>query len=94
MTESGPVTPYDDDFEPENEIELYELQERVEALEARNIIVVRSASSAVYSLGATLAAILSWHSFHALLWALLAGALSWIYVVYYVFVNWSQLKLL
>jgi hypothetical protein len=94
MTESGPVTPYEDDFEPDSEIELSELQERVEALEERNIIVSRSASSAVYSLGATLAAILSWHSFHALLWALLAGGLSWIYVLYYVIANWSQLKLL
>jgi predicted nuclease with TOPRIM domain len=49
---------------------------------------------AIYSLGATLAAILSWHSFHAVLWALLAGLLSWLYVIYYLVVNWSDVKLI
>jgi hypothetical protein len=47
-----------------------------------------------YSLGATMAAILSWHSFHAVLWALLAGLLSWFYVIYYLIVNWSNVKLI
>jgi hypothetical protein len=50
--------------------------------------------AALYSLGATMAAILSWHSFHAVLWALLAGLLSWLYVIYYVIVNWSNVKLI
>jgi|ERR1700683_2439282 hypothetical protein len=53
-----------------------------------------SGLGAAYSLGSTMAAILSWHSFHAVLWALLAGILSWLYVIYYLVVNWSNVKLI
>jgi hypothetical protein len=48
----------------------------------------------LYSFGACLAMILSWHSFHAVLWALLAGIFSWLYVIYYVIANWPQVRLL
>jgi hypothetical protein len=48
----------------------------------------------LYSLGATLAVVLSWDKNHAVLWAVLHGLISWFYVIYYVIVNWSQIKML
>lgn len=48
----------------------------------------------IYSLGATLAVVLSWDKNHAVLWALFHGLISWFYVIYYVIANWSQIKLL
>jgi hypothetical protein len=50
--------------------------------------------SAGYSLGATLAMILSWQSNHAVIWALLHGLLSWLYVIYYLVINWQAVKLI
>jgi hypothetical protein len=47
--------------------------------------------SSGYSLGSMLAMILSWEGNHALLWALIHGFLSWFYVIYYVWKNWSQI---
>ena|ERR1700737_2495295 len=46
-----------------------------------------------YGLGATLAMILSWQSNHAVLWVVLHGLLSWVYVIYYLIVNWDAVKL-
>jgi hypothetical protein len=69
------------------------LESRIEALEARPGSGRSGAlTSAAYCLGSTLAAILSWHSYHALIWAFLAGMFSWAYVFYYVIVNWNQTK--
>jgi hypothetical protein len=48
--------------------------------------------NAPYTLGSALAVVLSWDANHALLWAILHGLLSWFYVIYYVIVNWSQVK--
>jgi hypothetical protein len=73
-----------------------DVEERLEELESKVDELGRGAAAggAAYSFGATLAMILSWHSFHAVLWALLAGILSWLYVVYYLVVNWATIKLI
>lgn len=47
---------------------------------------------APYTLGSTLAVVLSWDANHAVLWAIVHGVLSWIYVIYYVIANWSQIR--
>jgi len=39
------------------------------------------------SIGAVLAAILSWQTNHSLLWALIHAACSWFYVIYHWFVH-------
>jgi hypothetical protein len=52
------------------------------------------AASAGYSLGATLAMILSWQSNHVVIWALLHGLLSWVYVIYHLVRNWEMVKLI
>ena len=46
-----------------------------------------------YLLGSIVAVVLSWDANHAVLWAILHGALSWLYVIYFVIANWSQVKL-
>jgi hypothetical protein len=51
-------------------------------------------ASAGYGLGATLAMILSWQSNHAVIWVLLHGLLSWVYVIYYVIANWEKVRLI
>jgi hypothetical protein len=73
-----------------------DVEDRLDDLESKMGELDRGApaGSAAYSLGAALAMILSWHSFHAVLWALLAGIFSWLYVVYYVIVNWSTVRLI
>jgi len=85
---------YDDGAEtPELELTVNDIEERLRELESENS--AREVGSGVgYSFGAALAMILSWHSFHAVLWALLAGIFSWGYVIYYVIVNWSTIKML
>lgn len=42
-----------------------------------------SATSAGISMGAALAMILSYTKWHSIIWAILHGLLSWIYVIYY-----------
>lgn len=37
-----------------------------------------------FTLGTIIAVALSWHANESILWAVLHGALSWIYVLYYV----------
>jgi len=43
------------------------------------------ATRAGISFGSALAIAISWSVNHSILWAILQGALSWIYVVYYAF---------
>jgi len=50
--------------------------------------------SAPYLLGSILAVVLSWEAHHAVLRAILHGLLSWFYVIYYVIVNWSHVRLI
>jgi hypothetical protein len=50
--------------------------------------------TAVYSLGGTLAVVISWQENHAVLWAVLHGFLSWLYVIYAVVVHSDRVQLL
>ena len=70
------------------------VEERVEDLEIRLDELDSNTETAAYMFGATIAAILSWHSFHAVLWAILAGIFSWLYVIYYLIVHWAEVKLI
>ena len=40
------------------------------------------------SMGSALAMILSYDKWHSILWAILHGIFSWIYVIYYI-INWG-----
>lgn len=82
-------TAYEDDEHGEIEDRLDDLESKMDELDRG-----AAAGSAAYTFGAALAMILSWHSFHAVLWALLAGIFSWLYVIYYVIVNWSNVRLI
>lgn len=81
-------TEYEDDVQSD-------VEDRLDNLESKLDEIGRGSATggAVYSLGAALAMILSWHSYHAVLWALLAGIFSWLYVIYYLIENWSNVKL-
>ncbi len=52
--------------------------------EKRNVKVEIGGTAAV-GLGSILAMILSWGANHAIGWAVIHGALTWIYVIYYLF---------
>lgn len=43
----------------------------------------RSAAKAGVGFGTALAITISWHANQSLLWAVIHGILSWIYVIYY-----------
>jgi hypothetical protein len=77
-----------------SEDRLEEHESRLEALESRLRGRERDAATTGYSIGATLAVMLSWHSYHAVIWAALAGIFSWFYVIYYVVRNWGHVKLI
>jgi hypothetical protein len=79
----------------ERESRIDDLESRLAGLESeRSESSDYGCISAGYGLGATLAMILSWHSNQAVIWALLHGLLSWIYVIYYLIFNWDTVRLL
>lgn len=45
----------------------------------------KSAAKAGIGFGSALAITISWSVNHSILWAILHGCLSWIYVIYYAF---------
>jgi len=47
------------------------------------LIFAHSAIHAGVGLGSVIAVVCSWHRNQSILWAIVAGVLSWIYVVYY-----------
>jgi len=47
------------------------------------LIFAHSAIHAGVGLGTVLAVVCSWHRNQSILWAILAGILSWVYVIYY-----------
>ncbi len=73
---------------------LDELESKVEELESGPHGHVEGGVTVFYSLGVTLAAILSWDANRALLSAVIHGLLSWFYVIYYAVVHWANVKLL
>jgi hypothetical protein len=49
------------------------------------IISAKSAARAGISFGSALAIAISWSEHHSILWAVVQGFLSWLYVIYYAF---------
>ena len=67
-----------------------ELQERIEELEERTCDLEKnfnqlsqSAVTGFYGLGTAIAIVLSWSRNASILWCILHGVLSWIYVIYF-----------
>lgn len=70
-----------------------ELESKTDDLESKLDEFEQGATTAAYTLGAVIAAILSWSSSHAVGWAILAALCSWLYVIYYVIVHWAEVKI-
>jgi hypothetical protein len=49
----------------------------------RMVIVRREVVKSGIGLGSALAVAISWSSNHSILWAIVHGILSWLYVIYY-----------
>ena len=48
-----------------------------------DIVNTQSAVNSGVGLGSVIAVVCSWHRNQSILWAILAGILSWFYVIYY-----------
>lgn len=51
----------------------------------RTVVVRREVVRSGIGFGSALAIAMSWSTNHSILWAILHGVLSWIYVIYYAF---------
>lgn len=76
--------------DPEDQIS--DLLARIEELEAKNEDLedesrsdTRSNAAVGYTMGAALAMILSWSRSASILWCIVHGSLSWLYVIYFAF---------
>ena len=75
---------YDDAEYPNDREERIEaLEERLTALEAKTQELSSSFATSGYCLGMVIAVVISWSRNGSILWCILHGALSWIYVVYF-----------
>jgi len=59
------------------------LEQRVDALENKFRQLSQSAVTGFWVLGTAIAVVLSWSRSASILWCILQGVLSWIYVVYF-----------
>jgi len=59
------------------------LEERIDALENKFNQLSQSAVTGFYALGTAIAVVLSWSRNTSILWCILHGLLSWIYVIYF-----------
>jgi hypothetical protein len=88
----------DADYEEYEGTDREDLESRVadleDAVEKSGSSSGAGCGSAFYSLGATLAVVISWEANHAVLWAVLHGFLSWFYVIYAVVAHSDKVKLL
>lgn len=81
----------EENFEPPEEYaaqsDLDELRERVEALEKDGDSgdTAGSGATALYIAGVALAMILSWSRNASILWCMVHGLVSWVYVIYFAF---------
>jgi hypothetical protein len=48
-----------------------------------DVVTTQSAVNSGVGLGSVIAVVCSWHRNQSILWAILAGILSWLYVIYY-----------
>lgn len=59
------------------------LEERIGVLENKFNQLSQSAATGFYVIGTTIAVVLSWSRSASILWSILHGFLSWIYVIYF-----------
>ena len=65
------------------------IKKRIKDMSEKNInvnILPINATSA-FSLGSSIAVVISWTKFQSVLWAVIHGTLSWAYVIYYMITN-------
>jgi hypothetical protein len=77
---------YDEPFSQRDASDYDDLESRVTELEAQ--LEGRSSddgASIVYTSGMALAMVLSWSRNGSILWCMLHGAVSWVYVIYFAF---------
>jgi hypothetical protein len=83
---------YDEETDPEDlESRVAELEQAVENCGSGRGF---GCGAAFYSLGATLSVVISWEANHAVLWAVLHGFLSWLYLIYVIVAHSDRVKLL
>ena len=51
--------------------------------QARGVFIKTGAARAGITMGSTLAIVISWNTHESILWAILHGFLSWLYVIYF-----------
>jgi hypothetical protein len=73
----------------EQDSKLEELDSKVDELTGGG----DTTGAVIYCIGGMLAMILEWNSSHAIGWTFVSGVFSWAYVIYYVVVHWSEVKL-
>jgi len=61
------------------------LEERIDSLESKFNQLSQFAVTGFYVLGTAIAVVLSWSRSASILWCILHGVLSWIYVIYFAF---------
>jgi hypothetical protein len=86
----------DPDYEDYDGTDLESLESRVADLEdaVEKDGTGSGCVAAFYSLGATLSVVISWEANHTVLWAVLHGFFSWLYVIYAVVAHSDKVKLL
>jgi hypothetical protein len=69
---------------PNEEVQerIEEMEERTRRLEDKFNHLSHFAATAFYALGTSIAVVLSWSRNASILWCILHGILSWIYVIY------------
>jgi hypothetical protein len=60
-----------------------QLEERIDVLEHKFARLSQSAATGFYALGTSIAVVLSWSRNASILWCILHGVFSWIYVIYF-----------
>jgi hypothetical protein len=80
------------DFDDDTGAPINDLEERVEQLEERTDALTNSlprlsnsAATGSWALGMAIAVVLSWSRNASILWCILHGIFSWIYVIYFAF---------
>ena len=79
------------DFDDDMDLSIDELEVRLEQLEdqvselGNQLQTSQTAGIGFYGLGAAIAVVLSWSRNASILWCILHGIISWIYVAYFAF---------
>jgi len=52
-----------------------------------NVNIMPINTTSAFSLGSSIAVVISWTKFQSVLWAVIHGLMSWVYVIYYLVKN-------